>query len=366
MWSVSGGMMGRFAAASAALLSLVVIAGCAGGWAGGRRIEGPVLAVVSYSPDEIVLVDAGSLGVIERLRLRSMGTDPIAVPGLRTFVTAQCGGLGEDADNAIALVDLEQGGRVRYVELSDPNPGFVGSVGDGTVLVSHGVWSPEGIPVTRVDLLHEAVAGRATVANAYGALVVTAGSLWTSGPEGHDIGEQAHTIRRTSPDLATSRVFPAGSEPPLLAADGDSTSTILAVSSSGGRAVVRRVSAEDLDLVTSGVLDGLSEGVGQVVSVGDMLVLRDSSGAEMSRPGGPLIVLDRATLTELRRIDTGGSVASIAALGEAVYAVTWDTGELIEVDPGAGSVLRRVHLEGLDGKMLQLAGMRGSGPPSGP
>ncbi|MHB8051374.1 MAG: hypothetical protein ACYDHQ_09190 [Coriobacteriia bacterium] len=358
--------MGRFTHAVAALLALALLAGCTGGSAGDRAIDGPVLAVVSYSPDEVILIEPETLTVIDRVRLRSMGTDPLALPERRMFVTAQCGGLGDDADDSIALIDLERGGRVRYLELPEPNPGFVARAGDGTVLVSHGVWDPGGIPVTRVDIGTEAVIGRERVANAYGALTVAAGSLWTAGPEGPDVLAQTPTVRRTSLDLATSQDFSVEGEPPLVAPDGGSASTILTVSSNGDSATVSRVSAEDLQAITSATIEGVREGIGQVIPVEDTLVLRDSSGAEMSRAGGPLIVLDRVTLRGLRRIETGGSVASIAVLGGVVYAVTWDTGELIEVDPATGSVLRRMHLEGLDGKMLQLAAMGTPRPSSGP
>lgn len=358
--------MSRFQCAAATLLAVSLLAGCTGGSGGGRAIEGPVLAVVSYSPDEIVLVEPATLSVIERVRLRSMGTDPLALPERRMFVTAQCGGLGGDADDALALIDLEQGGRVRYVELPQPNPGFVARAGDGTVLVSHGVWNPDGIPVTRVDIGSGTVVGRERVANAYGALVMAAGWMWTAGPEGADVTAQTPTIRKTSLDLENTQSFPVEDPLPLLAPDGDSADTILTVSSSGGSATVSRVSAEDMGAITSVTLGDLREGIGQVLPVDDTLVLRDSSGAEMSRAGGPLIVLDRATLRELRRIETGASVASIAGLGGLVYAVTWNTGELLAMDPATGTIIRRVHIEGLDGKMLQLAAMDASRPSSGP
>lgn len=358
--------MGRFIHAAAALLAVVMISGCTTGGAGGRAIEGPVLAVVSYSPDEVILVEPDTLAVIDRVRLRSMGTDPLALPERRMFVTAQCGGLGDDADDSIALVDLAHGGRVRYVELPEPNPGFVESAGDGTVLVSHGVWDPGGIPVTRVDIATGAVLGRERIANAYGALVGAAGALWTVGPEGEDVNDPDYTVRRTSFNLVTSDVFPVDGGETVIAPDGESAETLLLATSRAGVARVSRVLATTFETLASSTVGGLRIGVSEIISVGDLLVLRDSGGEDMSDPGGPLIVLDRATLRELRRIDTGGSVASIAGLGGVVYAVTWDTGELIEVDPAAGGILRRVRLEGLEGKMLQLAAMDASGPPSGP
>ena len=45
-----------------------------------------------------------------RVPLRSAALDPVAIPGRRLFVTAQCGGLGTEADDAVAVVDLAAGG----------------------------------------------------------------------------------------------------------------------------------------------------------------------------------------------------------------------------------------------------------------
>lgn len=340
-----------------ALFSLAALTGCVGSAEGGRAIEGPVLAVLAYSPDEVILIEPESLSVIKHVRLRSMGTDPVALPGRRTFVTAQCGGVGDEADDAIALIDLRQSGRVRYVDLPEPNPGQVVAVHGDAVLVSCGMWDPDGIPVMRVDLEGGATVSRATVANAYDRLVVAAQSLWTIGPEGPEIDTPVFTTRRTTLDLAASQVVPVDGEPLLIAPDGESTSTILAVRITGGVTSVSRLSAVTLEVIDSCAVDGLRNGIWQVVEAGDLLVLRDSSGVDMSDPGGPLIVLDRATLRELRRIDVGGSVASIAAIGTTLYAVTWDSGELVKVDPVSGAVLQRVLLKGLDGTMLQLAAM---------
>ena len=361
---MSGGRTFR-SAAVAGLLAILVCGGCSGGTEG-APIGGPVLAAVSYSPEEVVLIEPGTLSVIRRIGLRSMGTDPLAIEGSRTFVTAQCGGLGDDADDAIALIDLADGGRVRYVELPEPNPGFVASTGDGAVLVSHGVWDPGGIPVTRVDLSTGRVVDRGRVANAYDGLVVAGGSLWTVGPEGVDVVDPAYTVRRTALDLSASTVFPADGQGTIVAPDGDSAETLLMGVSDGRSARMSRVSATDLSVITSNTIDGLENGVCEIIDAGGLLVLRDSSGQDASDPGGPLVVLDRETLREVRRIDVGGSVSSIAALGDTVFAITWDSGEIIAIDPASGAILRRARIEGLAGRMTQLAAMDATEAPGGP
>ena len=127
-----------------------------------------------------------------------------------------------------------------------------------------------------------------------------------------------------------------------------------------------RVSATDLSVITSNTIDGLENGVCEIIDAGGLLVLRDSSGQDASDPGGPLVVLDRETLREVRRIDVGGSVSSIAALGDTVFAITWDSGEIIAIDPASGAILRRARIEGLAGRMTQLAAMDATEAPGGP
>lgn len=358
---------------------LVLLAGCATPDVRTGPIEGAVIAVVSYSPHEVVLVDRETLSVIKRVRLRSMGTDPLAITERRVFVTAQCGGVGADSDDAVAVVDLARGGAVTYIQLPTVNPGFVEAASPDALLVSHGVWVDDAFPVTEVDLGRMTATAREAIPNAQGDLVVVAGSVWTAGVEdaGVDVagGEPGNgdvdgaapavTVRGTPLEHGRPRVVPWGGEPPLLARDGRSTDTLLAVTSTGRSAEVARVSVPGWERVATVTVDGLASGLSQVVAAGDMLMMRDSSGADMADSGGPLIVLDRATLGELRRIDVGGFVSHLAALGDLIYAVTWDSGELIEIDPASGEVLRRTSIGGLEGKMLQLAAL-GDRATSGP
>lgn len=358
---------------------LVLLAGCATPDVRTGRIEGDVIAVVSYSPHEVVLVDRETLSVIKRVRLRSMGTDPLAIAERRVFVTAQCGGVGADSDDAVAVVDLARGGAVTYIKLPTVNPGFVEAASPDTLLVSHGVWVDDAFPVTEVDLARGTATASEAIPNAQGDLVVVAGSVWTAGVEdaGIDVpgglpgggnvdgGASAVTVRGTPLDRGRPRVVPWGGEPPLLARDGRSVDTLLAVTGTGRSAEVARVSVPGCECVATVIVDGLASGLSQVVAAGDMLVMRDSSGADVADPGGPLIVLDRATLGELRRIEVGGFVSHLSALGDLVYAVTWDSGELIEIDPASGEVLRRTRIDGLEGKMLQLAAL-GDRATSGP
>lgn len=349
-----------------ALVCAAVGTGCDGGQGSAAAIEGSVLAITSVSPDEVVLVEPETLDVIRRVRLRSVGVDPLALPERRMFVTAQCGGLGTEADDAIAVVDLARGGRVRYVRLPQPNPGSVELAGDGTVLVSHGVLTAGGIVMTRVDVDNGAIVGSGTIANAFAPSVTAAGSLWTTGPEDLEALSPDRTIRRTSFDLADSHVFPVTGEGVLLAADGDSPDTLLLAESGRGSVRASRVSAENMAARASVTLDDLRNGVCEMVCAGDVIVVRDSSGEDMTDPGGPLIVLDRTTLEELHRIDVGGYVASIAVLGETVYAIRWDSGEVVGVDPITGSIVARSRVPGLEGRMTQLAAMGPSRRPSEP
>lgn len=371
--------MARVMRVVAGVCLVALLAGCSMPEVRREPIEGDVIAVVSYSPHEMVLVDRETLSVIRRVHLRSMGTDPLAISERRVFVTAQCGGVGTDSDDVVAVIDLSLGGEVTYIELPTVNPGFVEAAGPDTLLVSHGVWADGAFPVSRVDLAHETATASEEIPNAQGDLVVVAGSVWTAGveeagiavagdsAEGADVNADrpAATVRRTPIGYGRSQVFSWDGEPPLLGRDGESMDTVLAVTATGGSVEVARVSATTGARVATSTIDGLVSGISQVVTAGDMLVMRDSSGADMTDPGGPLVVLDPTTLKGLRRIDAGGFVSHLAALGDLVYAVTWNSGEILEIDPSSGEILRRARVAGLAGKMLQIA-ILGEGATSGP
>ncbi len=366
--------MARVMRLVAGVCLLALLAGCSMPGVLKEPIDGDVIAVVSYSPHEVVLVDRKTLSVIRRVRLRSMGTDPVAIAERRVFVTAQCGGVGADSDDAVAVVDLSRGGELTYIELPTVNPGFLESAGPDTLFVSHGVWVEGAFPVTEVDLSRGTAVARDAIPNAQGDLIAVAGALWTAGVEdaginatgdGADSEAPVATVRRTPLDHARPHVLPWSEEPPLLARDGASADTLLAVTGAGGSAEVARVSAATSERIATTTVRGLASGLSQVVNAGGTLVMRDSSGADMADPGGPLVVLDRATLRELRRIEAGGCVSHLAALGDLVYAVTWDSGELLEIDPASGEVLRRTHISGLECKMLQVAAL-GHRATSGP
>ena len=344
----------RWRIALALAFTLAACAGCAGD----RSIDGAMLAVVSYSPDEVVLLDPETLSVADRVPLRSMGTSPVALPGRRAFVTAQCGGVGTDSDDALAVIDLRSEGRVEYVDLPTPNPCGLCVLPDGRLAVVHGVWDGHGLATTIVDLEGGDIAGGGTLSNVAGSPVAAGGWLWSIGPEGADETSMSTTVRRTTYDLGTSAVIAeCDGEALLMLSDGNDADTVLRVESRGGSAIVERRATRDFALAAQATVPGVREAISSGIVIGEFIVLSDGTGADVSDPGGPLLVLDRVSLSEVRRIDVGGCVSSMAAIGDTLYAVSWRTGEVTAVDPASGEVLRRAAIPGCEGKTLQMAAM---------
>jgi hypothetical protein len=211
------------------------------------------------------------------------------------------------------------------------------------------VWSLVD-PVERV-LIDERALG-----NIAGSPVVAADHLWTVGAEVDDLAGGHVTLRRTSIDLSTSTVVDRpGADGWLIAADPCNVQGLLRVTSAGGEALVERLDAASLAPTAAVRLTGIRDRISSVTAAGAQLVLVDATAEDVNDPGGPLIVLDAASLKEVGRIDAGGSISEVAAFNGLLYAVTWTTGELLEIDPEAGHVLRRVAIPGADGRMLEVA-----------
>ena len=340
------------ALAAAACVAAAGAAGCNQS----EPVSGPVIGVLSYAPDRIVLVDPVALSVVGEVPLRSMGVDLTALSEPRGFATAQCGGVGSSADDAVAVVDLDDPPVARYVDLQSPNPGSVEILPGGALAVGHGLVVPDGSVCSLVDPVDRVLVAERTLGNVAGSPVAAAGFLWTAGAEADDLASADVTLRRTSIDLATSVVVdrpgPGGC---LVAADPCGADSLLRVTSGGGEATVERLDAASLTPTASVRLTGLSDRISSVTAAGAYLVLVDATGEDVSDPGGPLIVLDAVSLAEAGRVDAGGSISEVTALDGLLYAVTWSTGELLEIDPVAGEVLRRMTIPDADGRMLEVA-----------
>lgn len=341
-----------YALVAVACVAVTSAAGCTQA----EPIPGPVIGVLSYAPDRIVLVDPVELSVVGEVPLRSMGVDLTPLSRPRGFAVAQCGGVGSSADDAVAVVALDGPPVARYVDLESPNPGSVEVLPDGTLAVGHGLVVPEGSVWSLVDPVDRVLVAEWTLGNVTGSPVAAAGFLWTLGVEADDLAGGDVTLRRTSIDLTTSAVVDRpGAEGCLIAADPLGPATLLRVTSGRGEALVERLDAGLLATTASVRLTGISDRISSVTAVGSHLVLVDATGEDVSDPGGPLIVLDAASLEEVGRIDAGGWISEVAAFNGFLYAVTWSTGELLEVDPAAGEVLRRMTIPGADGRMLEVA-----------
>lgn len=315
--------------------------------------DGPLVAVVSYAPPEVTVVDARAWRVVRRVRLRSVGTDPVALPGRRALALAQCGGVGADADDAVGVVDLGRGGAVTYLKLDCPNPGSVDVLSDGTLAVGHGWEDDAGWVFSHVDTTAGVSLGERRIRNASTPPVYAAGYLWTWGAEAGAGGELAAVLRRTTADFRESVVV-GGAEGCFVLPDGESAHSVLRVWLRDGGALVERLDAASLGVVSSAAVGGVVSMISGGATTGEHLVLVDASAVDPALGSGPLLVLDRGPLALTHRITAGGTVTSVAALGETLYAVTLE-GTLVEIDLRRGRVTRRLELGGVEGRVLQAA-----------
>jgi hypothetical protein len=350
-----------FSSARRAMLALCaafLLAGCQGRSAppaSSALVTGPVAIVVTMDK-HASLVDLEKGVVVRTDHVRSFVTEVTADASSGVFVTAQAGGVGTDCDTALGVVDARRGG-VRYITLEMPNPCEVDMLPDGRVLAGHGLMDDKGWVKTVVDVSGKRPAEIKWVPDGSQAFSVAAGSLWGLGQleRGHT-GEGPLDSVLMKLDPSTIGVVSSWDVPRDSVAvlpDGESTSTILLLTSgrpptkSIGDGVLARLDASTGRVIKQASIEGLRVYAGSAVAVGSSIVVEDGElGGK--KPDGQLIVFDRESLTERRRIKMGQPVdaMSMAAWGDTVLVLGMRTGELLFVDPTTGRVERRVSIPG--------------------
>lgn len=349
-----------FSSAKKAMLALCaafLLVGCQGQSAppaSSALATGPVAIVVTQDK-RASLVDLEKGVVVRTDSVRSLVTDVAADTSSGVFVTAQSGGVGTDSDNALGVVDARRGG-VRYITLQVPNPGEVDMLPDGRVLAGHGWLGDKGFAKTVVDVSGKRPPETKWVLDGSRAFSVATGSLWglgqvERGRTDDDILDSV--LMKLDPStigVVSSWDVPRDSVAVLP--DGDSTSTILLLTSGdssaaipGGGAALARLDSLTGAVVARAPIVRLREMAGSAVAVGSWIVVNDSLPGELET-GEQLIVIDRESLTERRRIRVGQPVDTMVAWGDTLVALGACTGELLFVDPSTGRVERRVSIPG--------------------
>lgn len=319
------------------LLMLLVfpLTGC-----GGRSpIDAPVAAVMD-AKGAVVLVDLDQGTVIDTVQMRSWTSDIAADKAAGEFVTAQSGGVGDDADDAIGVIDVRGDRSVKYVTLPRPNPGGVEVTGPGRVLVDHGWMEPEGMFACLVDTQAGKVVRQGYVPDNANPLRTADGVAWSTGV---DTMTDELSLRRVDTETLASEVVTRG---------GDYSVGIECATPTGPAGWLRRLDGETLlarfdgktgAVEATGAVDFL-DGAGRLVSAGGRLVAVDYNGEDVERTGDRLVVFDGETLQQERVISLKGEPTDIAAWGDKVVVVTAGDEKLHVIDPASGDVERTIQL----------------------
>jgi hypothetical protein len=352
----------------AAIAAWAVWTGRAGAESAPANTPHALAAVLVPQPGrcEIVVVDLAAMRVARRVQLRSLSTDMAVDEVGGTIVTAQAGGLGPDADNALGLIDPKTGA-VRYVRLAEANPGSVACV-DGRAYALHG-WCDGGRQlVSTVDVSSGTLVGSGLVPATSGVWTSAGGSLWTVAVP----GDGSTTVVRIDPsDLSTTAVCPARGLVGSILADGPSLHLLYPARAGDSREATTG-SIVEIDPSSGAEMRGaivarLEHGPARAVAAGKTLAVIDWNGEEPESDS--VTLLDRGTLGEVATVRTGGVPCALASWEGRALVVDRLGGKLLAIDAASHRVVSSVDLGAKDLVFSDVevvaprpAGSRGSTP----
>lgn len=353
----------RFGVASALVLIVVMagLAGCGGGSTARMRSAPLALVLEGGRRSRIHVIDLNAGTELAAIRLRSMALDMAVLPKTRRVITAQCGGIGGDADRRCGIVDLRRGGRCRYVDLGVPNPSFVEVTGDRAVL-SMGFEQKEGLVAKVVDVSKSRLVRSGHVPAGTGRLTAVDGVLYapvTSQAGG--AGVATHLASVSPESLAVSQVATVGLETFGVVPDVEqgSASTVLLVGWRGHSGAERsrscevwRVRTTDGEVVDRAGVPGLLGGAEDACTFGRNLAILDADSVAKKAADARVVILDR-TLKTRRVMRLASRDAAIAARGDGLLILDAGAGRLMEVEPDSLRVVREIRV-----KLTQPAGAR--------
>lgn len=348
--------------AGAAAIAAAALAGRAvWGDADGGRSDGPIAVVLAQQPDRLVAVDLERMMVVREAPLRSFAIGMDVDPATGLAVTAQCGGVGDRADDVAGIWDPRTGGSVRYVKLPRPNPRVVVAVG-GRALLDHGWLERERLAVSPVRPGAGApVSGPLWLPDGTGAIGGAGGALWALGPAP---GRKPGTDDDDSPvGVVLGRLDPATG---VYAASTSTVPGCNAVRDGGGgvgylfgggwdaegpRAGDVKAWVAEFDTRTGAVrtrveVPGMRQGFFTGCVTPDHVVAADWANDEPDREGRQLVVLSRADLRVLRTVPLPAGPCSIASWGSRIVVLERRTGRLAVMDPATGRLEGSVAIGG--------------------
>lgn len=340
----------RGARTVAALLTCVVAAVPVLGGCGAESAIPPGAAVAAVADPKgvVVLVDLERGAVLRTVRMRSAIGDIAADPLTGSFVTAQSGGVGSEADDVLGVIPM-RGGAVRYVRLPRPNPTGVESCGNGTVLVDHGWVDARGVFTCLVDLRSGRVVREGRTPDNNRPIRVLEKVGWSSGVRLADDVPTLHHIDLRS--LEVSRVAEGAYASIECTVPGGLAGWILP---QDGAPQLARFDPSTGAVVSSTTVE-LDDGPGSLACAGGVLVAVDGAGADLESPGRRLLLFDAKTLEARGAVRVAGAPSDVARWGERVIAVDWVDRRLLVLDPKTATVERSIELPEMAALPLRLA-----------
>lgn len=343
------------------VVGLCGVTGCRGVSADRMRSAPLALVLEGGRRGRIHVIDLNAGTELATIRLRSLALDMAVQPQARRIVTAQCGGIGNDADRRCGIVDLKRGGRCRYVNLGVPNPSFVEVAGDRAVL-SLGFEQKEGLVAKVVDVPTGRLEASGHIPPGTGRIRRVGEELYAPVSPRQGRADGATQLCRVSPEsLAVSRVATVALESFSVTADVERTAapTVLLVGWRGHSGEQRarscevwRVRTTDGQVVGRVAVRGLLGGPEDACAFGDRLAILDADSVAEKAALARVVVLDRELKTQ-RIIPLKSRDAALAVRGDRLLILDAGAGCLMEVDPVSLRVVR-----GLPVKLDQPAGAR--------
>jgi len=300
------------------------------------------LAVVlapGSSRTKLVVVDLDRRAVVRRIALRSLATDIDIDERTGLIVAAQTGGIGDEADDAVSIVDPRTG-RVRYVTLPVRDPASVVCL-DGRAYVLHSVLTTGGLVASVVDVASARVAGSGRVPDGPGLWARAAGALWAARVR----GEQGWDVVRVDTGTLSAAAFEP--DAPLVSGLGEARGRLVLLGGGsgagpGGPASVRLVDPASGVVIASCTATALPYPARSAAQAADTLVVGDWGGQEPETRR--LAVLDAETLAPRGVVDVPGVPCALAAWGSRIVVVERTRGTLLVIDPISRAVAASIDL----------------------
>lgn len=329
---------------------ILAVCACVGPTGCGRAevVGGPTAAVMDPK-GTVVLVDLEHGEVIDTVRMRSWTADICAEEEQGVFVTAQSGGVGSDADDAVGIIGVRKDRDVRYVTLPYPNPLGVESAARGRVLVDHGWMQRDGMSACIVDTGRAQVVRRGHIPDNNGAVVAAGGFGWSPGV---DVKTDRPSLRRV--DLGTLESAEATGDGGMAFVECETPEGMAGwIRTEAGETLLARFDARTGSVIATGNTS-FEGGPGDLTYCDGLLVATDFSGERIDAPVGRLLVFDAVSLRYVRAILLDGA-CDVASWRQRVVAADFRHGTLNIVDPVLGTVERRVRLPRMAALPLRIA-----------